>query len=144
MQAPKRWVRVIGSAVMFFAVIHLFLNLYIVIAHFTLEPDRLRGFVTALSKALGNIVVPDGMGAPVFFVKVLVSLSFLVAGAGLAALKGWSRRPLVALLALRLFYGVFICVHYKAMHPHLGLLFFEFIFLAYYLTRPAVRAVFGK
>ncbi len=143
-QTLKTWVRVIGAAVVFFAVLHFFLNLYIVFAHFTMEPDKLRSIVTALSKAFGLIVIPEDLGIAVFFVKVLASLLFLTVGAGLMALKEWSRKPMLTLLVLRALYGIFVCVYYKVLHMHLGLILFECIFLAYYLTRPAVRSVFGK
>lgn len=137
-------VRTVGAAVIFFAVVHLFINLYIMIAHFTMEPDKFRGLVAALSKVLGLIAVPEEMGIGMSSVKILASLLFLTAGAGIMALKEWSRKPLISLLVLRLFYGIFICVYYKTIHPHLGLIFLEFILLTYYLTRPVVKAILIK
>ena len=109
-----------------------------------MEPDKLRSFVTALSKVFGLIAIPEDLGIAVFFVKVLTSLLFLTVGAGLTALKEWSRRPMITLLVLRALYGIFVCVYYKVLHIHLGLIMFECIFLVYYLTRPAVRAVLRR
>lgn len=144
MRMPEMGVRAAGAAVIFFGLVHLCLNAYIMAARFLVDPDKLRGFMAALAGVFGPIAIPEDMGIAVSLIKILASLSFLAAGAGMMALKAWSRKFLVALLVLRLVYGIVICAHFKMFHPHLGIIFLEFILLTYYLTRPAIRAVFVK
>lgn len=144
MQAIKTVLRVIGAAAVFFGMIHLYLNLYIVSAHFMMAPADVKSLLVSLSKALGPIAVPDDAGLAVFFVKTLAGLSFLAVGGGIMLLKRWSRKPLLVLLALRLLYAVIICAHYKVMYSHFWLIVAEFAFPAYYLTRQEVKSVFEK
>lgn len=142
MKGRRAAVGAAGALVVFFAIIHLYLNLYIMAGHFTLAPDVLRVFITSMSRRLGPVAIPEDMGLAVFFIKVLASLSFLAAGAGLMAAKRWSVKTLIALLALRLAYGIFICVRYGSFHPHLGLIAAEFVFFAYFLTRRSIKEAF--
>jgi hypothetical protein len=144
MSRSKIGVKISGAAIIFFAVIHLCLNAHIMAAHFTLDSEKVRNFLTAMAHFLGPIAIPEDMGASMFFIKVLASLLFIVSGLGLMSFKEWARRSVLMFLALRLAYGIFICAHYRALHPHLGLILSELILLTYYLTRPAVKAVFGR
>jgi hypothetical protein len=136
-------VRVVGIMVILFSVVHLYLNSYIMAAHFAMSADDLRLCIAGLSKTLGPVAIPEDMTMAVFIVKVLASLSFLAVGTGILRLKGWARRPLIALLALRGAYGVFICFYYGRIFGHLWLLLLEWALITYLLTRPAAVRAFA-
>jgi len=144
MQRQKSTIRLLGTAIILFAAMHLFLNLYIMILPFILKSDELQKVMHALSRTFGPIAIREDRNFAILCVKVSASALFISSGIGVIKFKEWSRKLVFCLLGLRIIYGFAICAISNIFHPHLAIILAEGLSLFYYLTRPAVRGEFRK
>ena len=143
MQQQKFNIRLLGVIIIIFSSMHLFLNLYIMILPFILEPDKLQKLMQMLSQMFGPIAIQENRNIAVLCIKVTTSALFLSSAIGIIKFKEWSRKLLFSLLGLRIIYGLAICAIFNLFHPHLAIIIAVGLFLFYYLTRPKVKALFS-
>ena len=131
-------IRLLGAIIITAATTHLFLNLYIIILPFILEPDELQKLMQTLSQMFGPIAIQENRHGIVLSIKVMAGALFLSSGIGVIKFKEWSRKLLLSLLGLRVIYGFVICAIFNIFHPHLAIIIAVGLFFFYYFTRPSV------
>jgi hypothetical protein len=141
MKDRKTVLKLLGTAVMFFAACHLVINIYVAAMPLFAGRAEIQVMMRSLVRVFGPIAIQENRDPAILTVKITTSLLFLLSGAGIFLCKEVFRRLLLFLLVARIMYGATVSI-VRYLHPHLWIIIAVGVILFYYLTRPGVKAQF--